>query len=94
LDPPANKDVFILQSMSPPINDHLIELLLLISAAKRAGCKSVTAVIPYLGYSRDIFPETPGAAVPSVGSTVAKLVKRIIITILATKSGRESCDWD
>ncbi|MFH0955158.1 MAG: ribose-phosphate pyrophosphokinase [Candidatus Micrarchaeota archaeon] len=46
------RDVFILQSTSPPINDHLMELLILIDAAKRASAARITAVIPYFGYAR------------------------------------------
>ncbi len=46
------KDVFILQSISPPPNDNLMELLLMIDALKRASARRVTAVIPYFGYAR------------------------------------------
>ena len=46
------KDVFILQSICPPCNDHLMELLLLMDACKRSAAARITAVIPYLGYSR------------------------------------------
>lgn len=41
------EDVVILQSTTRPANDHLMELLLLADTAKRAGCNSITAVIPY-----------------------------------------------
>lgn len=44
------KDVFIIQSCAPPVNDSVIELLLSVAAAKRSGATSVTAVIPYFGY--------------------------------------------
>ncbi len=46
------KDTFIIQSTSPPINDNLMELLLMIDALKRASARRVTAVIPYFGYAR------------------------------------------
>lgn len=46
------KNVFIVQSTSNPANDHLIELLLLVDAARRAGAKVIAALIPYFGYSR------------------------------------------
>lgn len=45
-------DVIIVQSTSRPANNHLMELLLLIDTVKRAGAKSITAVMPYFGYSR------------------------------------------
>ena len=46
------KDVFILQSTSIPVNDNLMELLIMIDACKRASAGRVTAVIPYFGYAR------------------------------------------
>ena len=46
------KDCYIIQSTSPPANDHLMELFLMISTLKRASAKSITAVIPYYGYAR------------------------------------------
>eukprot|EP00301_Raphidiophrys_heterophryoidea_P009567 c1409_g1_i1.p1 GENE.c1409_g1_i1~~c1409_g1_i1.p1 ORF type:complete len:373 (-),score=109.40 c1409_g1_i1:32-1069(-) len=52
LDSIRGHDVFIVQSASAPVNDHLMELMLLIDAAKRASAKSICAVMPYYGYSR------------------------------------------
>lgn len=46
------RDVFLLQSTSPPVEQHLMELLLLADACRRAGAGRLTAVIPYLGYAR------------------------------------------
>ena len=46
------RDVFILQSTSPPTNDHLMEMLVMIDAARRASASRITAVIPYFGYAR------------------------------------------
>jgi len=46
------EDVFIIQSTSPPVNDHTMELLLMIDALKRASARQITAVIPYYGYAR------------------------------------------
>ena len=45
-------DVFVVQSTSAPVNNHLMELLIMIDAFKRASAASITAVIPYMGYWR------------------------------------------
>ena len=45
-------DVMIVQSTSTPVNDHLMELLLLVDTVKRAGAHNITAIMPYFGYSR------------------------------------------
>lgn len=45
-------DVFVIQSTNPPVNDNLMELLILIDAFKRASAGRVTAVLPYYGYAR------------------------------------------
>lgn len=45
-------DVFIIQSLAHPVNDHLMELLIMIDAIKRASASRVTAVIPYFGYAK------------------------------------------
>ncbi len=45
-------DVFVVQSTSYPVNDHLMELLIMIDAFKRASAGRITAVIPYMGYAR------------------------------------------
>jgi len=45
---------YIIQSTCPPVNDNLIELLLLISTMKRTNAKNITAIIPYYGYGRAV----------------------------------------
>ncbi len=58
-------DVFILQSTCPPVNDNLMELLIIMDALKRASAKSITAVIPYFGYARQdrkVKPRVPISA--------------------------------
>src|SRR5580704_7926724 len=45
-------DVFLIQSTSFPANDHLMELLIIIDALRRASARRITAVIPYFGYAR------------------------------------------
>lgn len=59
------KDVYILQSTCPPVNDNLMELLIMTDALKRASVNSVTAVMPYYGYARQdrkVAPRTPISA--------------------------------
>jgi ribose-phosphate pyrophosphokinase len=51
-DSVGGRDVFLLQSTSPPVEQHLMELLLLADACRRAGAGRLTAMIPYLGYAR------------------------------------------
>jgi ribose-phosphate pyrophosphokinase len=46
------RDVYLLQSTSPPVDQHLIELILLADACKRAGAARLTGVLPYFGYAR------------------------------------------
>ncbi len=46
------KDVFIVQSTCPPVNDNLMELLIIIDAVKRASAGTITAIIPYFGYAK------------------------------------------
>jgi ribose-phosphate pyrophosphokinase len=46
------RDVFIVQPTCPPVNDNLMELLIMSDACRRASARSVTAVVPYFGYSR------------------------------------------
>ena len=53
-----NEDVFIIQSTNPPA-DNILELLLILDAAKRASAKSVVAVIPYFGYARQDRKDKP-----------------------------------
>ena len=58
-------DVFVVQSTCPPVNDNLMELLIMLDALKRASASSVTAVIPHYGYSRQdrkVCPRTPISA--------------------------------
>ena len=45
-------DVFIIQSTSPPVNDHLMELLIMIDAMRRSSAGRITVVVPYFGYAR------------------------------------------
>jgi ribose-phosphate pyrophosphokinase len=58
-------DVFVIQSTSYPANDHLMELLIIMDALRRASARRITAVIPYFGYARQdrkVGPRTPISA--------------------------------
>ena len=46
------EDTFVIQSTSAPANDHLMELLIMIDALRRASARRITAVFPYFGYAR------------------------------------------
>jgi ribose-phosphate pyrophosphokinase len=59
------KDVFVIQSTCSPVNDNLVELLLMIDAFKRSSSRRITAVMPYYGYSRQdkkVAPRVPISA--------------------------------
>ncbi|SHK42078.1 ribose-phosphate diphosphokinase [Thermocrinis minervae] len=66
------EDVFVLQSLCSPVNDHLMELLLILDALKRASAKSITAVIPYFAYARQDRKDRP--RVPISARLVADLI--------------------
>jgi ribose-phosphate pyrophosphokinase len=60
-----SRDVFVIQSTCSPVNDNLVELLLMIDAFKRASAAKITAVIPYYGYARQdkkVAPRVPISA--------------------------------
>ena len=70
--------IFIIQSVSSPANDNLMELLLCIDALKRSSAKNITAVIPYFGYARQDRKVVPRTSIS------AKLVSNLI-----TKAGAD-----
>ena len=67
-------DVFVIQSTSYPANDHLMELLIVIDALRRASARRITAVIPYFGYARQ--DRKPGRRAPISAKLVANLITR------------------
>jgi ribose-phosphate pyrophosphokinase len=67
-------DVFIIQSTSYPANDNLMELLIMIDAARRASAQRITAVIPYFGYARQ--DRKPGPRTPITAKLVANMIAR------------------
>ena len=66
------EDVFVIQSTSSPTNDHLMELLIITDALRRASAKRVTAVIPYFGYARQ--DRKSAARTPISAKLVANLI--------------------
>jgi len=67
-------DVFIIQSTSFPANDHLMELLIITDALRRASARRITAVIPYFGYARQ--DRKVGSRSPISSKLVANLISR------------------
>ncbi|MFQ5847447.1 MAG: ribose-phosphate diphosphokinase [Candidatus Methylomirabilales bacterium] len=65
-------DVFVIQPTSPPVDHHLVELLIMIDALRRASAQRITAVIPYYGYSRQDRKVQP--RVPISSKLVADLI--------------------
>jgi ribose-phosphate pyrophosphokinase len=66
------QDVFIVQPTSPPVNDNLMELLVMIDAFKRASARRITAVLPYYGYARQ--DRKSQSRVPISAKLVADLI--------------------
>jgi ribose-phosphate pyrophosphokinase len=67
------EDAFIIQSTSFPSNDHLMELLIIIDALRRASARRITAVLPYFGYARQ--DRKPGPRTPISAKLVANLIE-------------------
>eukprot|EP00898_Chlorokybus_atmophyticus_P002078 jgi/Chlat1/2871/Chrsp195S03013 len=68
-----NRDVFIVQPTSPPVNENLMELFLTVSTMRRASARTITAVIPYYGYARQ--DRKTQARVPISAADVARLLE-------------------
>jgi len=73
------EDVYILQSTCPPVNENLMELLIILDTCKRASAKSVSVIIPYFGYARQDRKVTPRTPI------TAKLVADLLGTAGATR---------
>ncbi len=73
-------DVYIIQSTCPPTNHHLMELLIMIDAARRASAQRITAVIPFYGYARQDRKDQPRVPI------TAKLVANLLVAAGATRA--------
>jgi hypothetical protein len=71
-----NKNVIIIQSLSPPINENLMELLFMISAMKRESAKKIIVVCPYFAYSRETVPKM-GKITPLPASVIMRLFEEL-----------------
>jgi len=78
-------DVFVVQSTSSPVNDNLMELLIMIDALKRASAGRITAVMPYFGYARQDRKTKPRDPIS------AKLVANMLTTAAPAPTG--SSPW-
>ena len=67
------KDVYIIQTTQPPVNERIMELLIMIETAKRAGAKRITAVLPYFIYSRS--DKKDQSRVPVTAKLIAKILE-------------------
>ncbi len=75
------RDTFILQSTSSPVNDNLMQLLIITDALKRASARSITAIIPYYGYARQdrkVKPRVPISAKLIADLITASGISRVI----------------
>lgn len=68
------RDIFLIQPTCPPVNDNLLELLIMIDSCKRASAERITAVIPYFGYARQ--DRKDEGRVPITAKLVANLITR------------------
>lgn len=81
-EPVRGREVFIVQPTSPPVNDHLIELLAFADACRRASAERITAIVPYFGYARA--DKRHGRREPITASMVAELIQAVGINHLVT----------
>ena len=77
------RDVFIVQPTCPPVNDHLMELLVMVDACRRASAARITAVVPYFGYARQD-RRTRGARSAIAAKLVANMISSAGVDRLLT----------
>src|SRR5690606_24706049 len=74
-EPLRTCDIFLVHSLSHPINENLIELLVMIDAAKRASAQTINLIIPYFGYARHARKKAPREPIS------AKMIADILTTV-------------
>lgn len=74
-----NCDVFLVQSFSHPVNEHFVELLVMIDAAKRASARTINIIVPYYGYARQERKSAPREPIS------AKMVADVLTTVGADR---------
>ena len=82
LEPVSRKEVFLVQSASPPVNDHLVELLALADACRRAAAARITAIVPYFGYAQA--DKRHGRREPITARVAADLLEAVGIAHVVT----------
>jgi ribose-phosphate pyrophosphokinase len=73
LETVRQKDVYIVQTVEPPVNERIMELLITIDAAKRASAKNINVILPYFPYSRSDKKDQP--RVPITAKLIAQLIE-------------------
>jgi ribose-phosphate pyrophosphokinase len=82
LESVRQKAVFIVQSTSPPVNDHLVELMAFADACRRAAAAHITAIVPYFGYARA--DKRHGRREPITASMVAEVLQAVGVNQVVT----------
>lgn len=73
-----SRSVFVMQSLAPPVNDHLVELLMMLDIAKGAGAREIHAIIPYFSFARSDKKDAPRISI------TARLIADLLVTAGAT----------
>jgi ribose-phosphate pyrophosphokinase len=81
-EPVRGREVFLIQSTAPPVNNNLVELLALADACRRSSASCITAVVPYFGYARS--DKRHGRRAPIGASMVASLMQAVGIQHVVT----------
>ena len=76
------RDIFIIQSTGPPVNDNIMELLILIDALKRASAGFITVIVPYFGYSKQDKKKTGREPISS--RLVARMIEMMKVGRIVT----------